>query len=299
MIMKSSLLPSLAVASIAVLALVATSSASENPETQHSAAETHRASAAATRDKPFVNSLGMKFVPVAITGGPTDGKRVLFSVWDTRVQDYGLFAKEKGIAIKKPRFEQGPKNPAVNVSWEDAKAFCVWLTEKDQIAGKIGLDERYRLPSDHEWSCAVGIGDRENANVAPSDNDGKIEDEYPWGKEWPPTNKSGNYRGEEYEVTDARVPRIQGVNDGMQYTSPVGSFAPNRYGLYDMGGNVWQWCEDLYDSLWPARVARGASWYNYEKNMLLSSFRFNNGPGDRAPNFGFRCVLTLREKSSR
>ncbi|MDP1590426.1 MAG: serine/threonine-protein kinase, partial [Prosthecobacter sp.] len=60
----------------------------------------------ATKDKPFVNNLGMKFVPVPISGGPTDGKTVLFSMWDTRVQDYEVFANETQRAWPKPDFEQ-------------------------------------------------------------------------------------------------------------------------------------------------------------------------------------------------
>ncbi len=82
----------------------------------------------ATQAAPFINTLGMKFVPVPISGGPTDQQRVLFSVWDTRVQDYERFAKETQRDWPKPDFEQGPTHPAVMVSWEDATAFCQWLT---------------------------------------------------------------------------------------------------------------------------------------------------------------------------
>ena len=105
----------------------------------------------------------MKFVPVPITGGPTDKQRVLFSVWDTRVQDYEAFQKETNREWPKPDFQQGPTHPAVMLSWEDAQAFCQWLTERERKEGRIGAGERYRLPSDHEWSCAVGIGDKESA----------------------------------------------------------------------------------------------------------------------------------------
>jgi len=61
----------------------------------------------ATKGAHFANSLGMRFVPVEITGGPTNGKRVLFSIWDTRVQDYAEYAKAKGITPEKPDFDQG------------------------------------------------------------------------------------------------------------------------------------------------------------------------------------------------
>ncbi|MGB3121110.1 MAG: SUMF1/EgtB/PvdO family nonheme iron enzyme, partial [Verrucomicrobiales bacterium] len=153
--------------------------------------------AQATKDEPFVNTLGMKFVPVPITGGPTDGKRVLFSVWETRVQDYEAFVKETKHEWEKPKFEQGPTHPTVMVSWEDAQAFCAWLTYKERKAGKLGADEVYRLPSDHEWSCAVGIGDKEDSAMLPSEKHTKLKTECLWGGEWPPPAETGNFSGEE------------------------------------------------------------------------------------------------------
>jgi len=137
--------------------------------------------ASATKDKPFVNTLGMKFVPVPITGGPTDKQRVLFSIWETRVQDYELFVKETKREWPKARFDQDPTHPATNITWSDAGAFCQWLTASERKAGTIGESEVYRLPSDHEWSCAVGIGEQEDAAKVPHDKDGKLADVYPWG----------------------------------------------------------------------------------------------------------------------
>ena len=261
--------------------------------------ETVRKVTAANKDSPWENSLGMRFVPVPIKIAPAGSKRVFFSVWDTRVQDYEMFSKETAHEVVKPTFEQGPTHPVVMVSWEDAKAFCAWLTEREHQLGKIGQDERYRLPTDHEWSCAVGIGDQEDAKVPPGDKDGRIKNEYPWGKVWPPPKGAGNYRGGELEVSDPQIPKIQGYDDRFSHTSAVGSFFRNRYGLYDIGGNVWQWCEDLYDSHWNARVVRGGSWNNYERESLLSSFRFNGKPGDRYANYGFRCVLLNQNQTSR
>ena len=72
---------------------------------------------------------------------------------------------------------------------------------------------------------------------------------------------------------------IAGYNDGFVNTSPVGSFAANRFGLYDMGGNVWQWCEDWFDKDQKDRVLRGASWGNSTAHFLLSSYRDHRAPG--------------------
>ena len=109
----------------------------------------------------FVNTLGMPFVPVP-------GTDVQFSMWETRVKDYAAYAAanagvDAGVDArwKKPfgdRFKQEDTHPVVNVSWEDANAFCAWLTKKELAAGKIKAGQKYRLPTDAEWSVAVGLG---------------------------------------------------------------------------------------------------------------------------------------------
>jgi formylglycine-generating enzyme required for sulfatase activity len=254
--------------------------------------------AQASKDQPFVNSLGMKFVPVPIVGGPTDGQRVLFGVWDTRVQDYEAYVQETRREWPKVSFPQGPTLPAVNMNWDDAQAFCQWLTARDQAAGRLPAEWRYRLPSDHEWSCAVGIGTREDAVSSPSEKNGKITDEFPWGTQWPPPKGAGNYRGEEIREAqgDAKLAKLKdvitGYNDGFIYPSPVGSFPANRYGLFDMGGNVWQWCEDWYDDQKQERVTRGASWLDPGPGNPRSSCRNHLRPAKRFDNSGFRCVLS-------
>ncbi len=226
----------------------------------------------ATRENPFENGLGMKFVPVPGTG-------VLFSVWDTRVKDYQAFCEATAREWKKPDFAQTAEDPAVMVNWEDAKAFCAWLTEKDRKDGKIRKDQEYRLPTDAEWSAAVGSG------------------KFPWGNEWPPPKGAGNYD-----------PSL-GV-DSYVKTSPCGSLSTNEFGLCDMGGNVWQWCGDWYRAdmneeaaleTYPElnddgggqryRVIRGGSWNSAGPEGPCSSPRSHVRPEYRLHDGGFRCVL--------
>ncbi|HYG35218.1 MAG TPA: SUMF1/EgtB/PvdO family nonheme iron enzyme, partial [Clostridia bacterium] len=98
----------------------------------------------------FVNSLGMKLVPVP-------GTEVWFSVFETRVQDYQVFCKATDRPWEPPGFEQRSDHPVVNVSWEDAMAFCDWLTGKERKEGSLTSKQRYRLPTDREWNAAVGL----------------------------------------------------------------------------------------------------------------------------------------------
>ena len=247
----------------------------------------------ATKEKPFVNSLGMKFVPVPITGGASDGKLILFNIWETRVGDYEKFIRDdRDREWPKPDFPQKDDHPAVYVSWEDAVAFCEWLTEEDRKNRKIGKDQRYRLPTDHEWSCAVGIGKEEDPELLPSAKNQKLANVFPWGRDWPPPKGAGNYYGEETKKNPIpERPPIEGYEDPFDRTAPVGSFEPNEYGLYDLSGNAFEWSEDWYPGEQKKRVLRGSAWsYNY-RDTLLSSGRYHGVPGFRGHHIGFRCVL--------
>lgn len=221
--------------------------------------------------QPWENTLGMKFVPVP-------GTAVLFSIWDTRVQDYDRFVAATRREWPKPSFAQGPTHPAVNVSWEDAQAFCAWLTIQEQVTGRLRLAQKYRLPTDTEWSVAVELDERRGGT--PQSKHRQIKNLYPWGTQWPPPRGAGNY-GSRLKVDD------------FEKTSPAGSFAANKFGLYDMGGNVWQWCEDFFDGNSGARVLRGASFSNRDGGVLLSSHRSDGTAGHRYNDFGFRCVVVI------
>ena len=232
-------------------------------------------------ERRFVNSLGMKFVPVP-------GTEVQFCIWETRVQDYAAYAKASGVEPEKASFEQGPTHPAVNVSWDDAQAFCKWLTVKERATGLIGPNQSYRLPTDAEWSWAVGLP--EETGATPADKNLGIEDLWPWGPTWPPPQGAGNYADKTYKGR-SMLPCIEGYDDGYEYPAPVGSFTANKLGLYDLGGNAWEWCEDWYDTEKTNRVQRGGSWIFAGPVNLLSSYRSYFIPDLRRYYHGFRCVL--------
>jgi hypothetical protein len=263
--------------------------------------------AAATKERPWINSLGMKFVPVP-------GTTTLFCIWETRVKDFeafvnatgydatsGMFSARKGgwrqngDSWKSPGFLQGPTHPVCGVCWDDAHAFCEWLTEKEQKAGLLMSREAYRLPTDSEWSLAVGLN--EPGDGTPQEKHYKIKDIYPWGTQWPPPPGVGNYPGEEAKEADwpGSWITIANYRDDFPRTAPVGNFDANAFGLHDLGGNVWEWSEDFYDGKGGNRVLRGASWNSFNRFYVMSSYRCNESPELRRSFDGFRCVLRRKE----
>jgi len=233
-------------------------------------------------EQPWTNSLGMKLAPVA-------GTKVLFGVWDVRVKDYAAYAAaSSGVdgSWKEPGFAQAETHPVVKVSWDDAKAFCQWLTKAERAKNLIGGEQEYRLPTDAEWSVAVGLN--ESSSDTPASKSMKVPGVYPWGTQWPPPTGAGNYA----KLSEGKGKKATVLyDDGYEYTSPVGSFKANQFGLYDMGGNVWQWCEDWYDDELIYLVLRGASWGLNHPVRLLSSCRYCVTPDGRINRIGFRCVL--------
>ncbi len=240
----------------------------------------------------ITNTLGMKFLPVK-------GTEVLFCIHEVRYKDYAAYAAESqgvdggwknqtidGYAIT----ERNEDHPVISVRWEDAQKFCAWLSKKE---GKL-----YRLPTDEEWSYAVGIGrdEKRKKGMTPSQVP-QVPDEFPWGGDFPPKTKdqAGNYSDDSRKAKAPRagVQYIENYDDGHPTTAPVMSYQPNKLGLYDLGGNVWEWCEDWYDNAQKERVLRGGSWGNHERGPLLSSNRSHVTPTGRSLSGGFRLVLVV------
>lgn len=135
-----------------------------------------------------------------------------------------------------PGLPQAPTPAVVCVSWADAITLCDCLTQRERAAHRLSKGQEYRLPTDAEWSLAVGLG--VEPGQMPAQKQNKILNHHPWGTHFPPPEEAAN------------------LNRRFAFSAPVGSFTPNRYGLYDLGGNVWQWCEDEYQA--PPEEGRSA-----------------------------------------
>jgi formylglycine-generating enzyme required for sulfatase activity len=179
------------------------------------------------------------------------------------------------------------QHPVVHICWDDAVAYSKW-------AGK-------RLPTEAEWEFAARGGLERNR--------------YVWGTELNPGGKSmaNHWQG--------HFPATNTAADGFERTAPVGSFPPNGYGLVDMAGNVWEWCADWYQPVYPAhdrtpdpqgpessydpqepgvikRVQRGGSFLCSDEycTRYLPGARGKGAPDSGASHLGFRCVLSLKPK---
>lgn len=270
----------------------------------------------ATRAMPFVNSLGMKLVPVPES-------KLLFAIWETRVCDYRSFIQAtshdtktsasgnvpKGVITvqedgwrhhhgydwNNPGFLQTDDHAVCGVSLEDARAFCEWLTAKEHRAGILRARWRYRLPTDLEWSQAAGVeGEqgktpKERAFSAPMLT-------YAWGQRWPPPPNSANFAGKEF--LEFRAPPkadiLRDYEDAFQRTAPVDAFPPNKHGLHQMAGNVEEWCEELWAADDPHHVLRGGSWISTLQEAASLNYRGRDMADVRTTSRGFRIVLENR-----
>ncbi len=195
----------------------------------------------------------------------------------------------------------GDDQPAVMVHWKMTEWFCDWLTQ--QTGGKF----KARLPSEAEWEYAARGGDQRL---------------YPWGNEWPPPRGAGNFADQAARKEIGKYwAAVPAYDDGYAVTAPVGSFAPNPFGLHDMAGNAWEWCLDTWHgdyngapddgSAWDPdficakkrlRPVRGGGWHSFRREVLRSAYRGNiffkydavNRRSQGYDHIGFRVLLADR-----
>ena len=237
--------------------------------------------------KNFANSIGMKFVwipPGTFTmGSPLDEKvrqanEPQHKVTLTKGFYLGVYTvtQEEWQAVmgNNPSRCKGEKNlPVERVSWEDCQEFCKKLREKD--------NKQYRLPTEAEWefACRAGTTTPFYFGETTSTNQANYWGDFTYGN-----GKVGVFRSQ---------------------TTPVGSFPANAWGLYDMHGNVWQWCEDWHgdypqkdvvDPRGPengeSRVLRGGSW-RISPSSCRSAYRYGNVPGYRSSVVGVRVCFSV------
>ena len=236
--------------------------------------------------KPWENGVGMRFAPL--------GQDLMVSIWETRVLDYDLFVSESGYPARRhPDFPQNPDHPVVNVSREDAQAFCEWLTARERKGERIAETHLYRLPTDLEWSAMAGL--QEEEGISPGWRDARKQRVYPWGIVWPSETVVGNFADQSAAGTPGvAIDRtISGYNDGFPRTAPVGSFPANALGIYDLSGNAQEWVEDEYSKLGKnlLGVLRGGGWNTYQPENLFTGSRNAVPPKFQDAIYGFRVVL--------
>lgn len=237
---------------------------------------------------PYINSLGMKFVPLP-------GTKSLICIHETRVRDYAAYAAAVpsiddawlGVTRRGVPVSDGDDYPVVNTTWTDADGFCRWLSEKE--------GQPYRLTNDREWSIAIGIADLEKADESPEMLGRQNLAIYPWGTQWPPPQGFGNFNDTAHRAA-FHEGTIAGYTDGYPTTSPVMSFPPNDLGIYDLSGNVWEHCHDWFNDNHQERVLRGAHFGDIKLKYYVASYRGTRTVSERFLSDGFRCVLeTTRE----
>jgi len=202
----------------------------------------------------------------------------------TLTKGYWLGATEvtqgqwQSVMGSNPSSFKGSNLPVELVSWEDAMEFCRKLTERERASGRLPEGLAYTLPTESQWeyACRAGTTTR-----------------YSFGDSEMQLKEYANY---EY------TPRY-----GDKRTAPVGSFKPNAWGLYDMHGNVCEWCSDRYGD-YPSgsvtdptgansgslRVNRGGSWFSGARNCR-SADRNWSAPGNRFDYLGFRLALSVNQ----
>jgi eukaryotic-like serine/threonine-protein kinase len=244
--------------------------------------------------REWKNTLGMKFVPLG---------DVMMSVWETRRRDFIEFSKETGT--KRPTGGDGAEarsatQPVIQVTREEARAFCAWLTERERTSGLIGAGDAYRLPTDEEWSRAAGLPLERGAD--PEQRSGRIRGIYPWGFDWPPPSHYDNFADVTAVQRSGADSAIPDYDDRYSFIAPVSALQPNDNGLVGLAGNVSEWVDTDFHlkaetgesggSVVGVGTVRGGNWRSHLQEELLASTRLALASDARRSTVGFRVVLS-------
>ncbi len=187
------------------------------------------------------------------------------------------------IMEENPSEFKGQKRPVEHVTWQQAMEFCRRITQIEQSAGRLPANYSYRLPTEAEWEYACRAGTETPYSFGPNAD-----------------HKLGNFKGGYPREHEARFV----VEDEKYGTVPVGSYKANSWGLFDMHGNVGEWCWDNFNSRYPggteeewsgpsdgeSKVYRGGGWGSFA-HQCRSAARQRLRPGTASNLVGFRFVL--------
>jgi formylglycine-generating enzyme required for sulfatase activity len=223
---------------------------------------------------------------VEATGHRTTAE-VKGSGWGFDREGSGDAKERSGLSWRHPLWPEDSidkkmNHPVVQATWYDARELAAWLSRKN--------NRTVRLPYEAEWEYAARSGGKDYR--------------YSWGA-GPP---AGNVADLQLKMIMPKIETFPGHDDGYRYTAPVGSYARNDLGLFDMTGNVWEWCMDWYDADYyndspknnptgpyegQKKVMRGGSWNNVPR-ILRTTNRDDTELGQRFFNAGFRLAIPVR-----
>lgn len=223
-------------------------------------------------------------------------KAYYLATTETTNKQFRTFRSSHSSGIVQRTTLDNDNYPVVRVSWKDAVAYCNWLSQREGLPVAYAGDQLitpvttgYRLPTEAEWAWAARFAAGRHLK-------------YPWGASMPPTGKAGNFA--DVSAASLLPEHLSSYDDGYKAAAPVGRFAANALGIYDLGGNVAEWVYDFYgtrlqgagqtetDPLGPssgrAHSIRGSSWRDGRITELRLSYRdFGTEPRD---DLGFRIA---------